>query len=161
MAIVPKCGSHTIRSCFRSKEISVEKALKREVRVAWVRNPLDRLESYFSYKNANSSLGPIQTWEDFIDSIFITNNAHWIPQIELLTHNSLYVPTITHKFEDFPKLWGSYFTGLIPHLNGCVHESVNREYRLSDIEAYYKEDFEIWHRHTLPEVPPAVMEMIH
>jgi len=153
MSCLPKNGSQSLRSKFKSGVVANEEALNFSTRVVWLREPLDRLVSNYSFfKTINEmdchrgrpNLQDTDSWESFIDFVLDGNeNIHWNPQVEQLTLDGNYLGTVTHKFEDITKLWGTYYRGRIPHMNGCVHEPTTT-YRLAEIEDKYKEDFDLW-----------------
>ena len=154
MSCLPKNGSTSMRNCNPTGAIlKNEEVLSVPVRVAWIRNPLDRMQSaysFFFYLNERGSNGrtipsidDTRSWENFVDLVLTTENMHWCKQVEALTHDGIYVPTVTHKFEDIMELWGNYLPGLLPWQNACSKLPIN-DYRSDDIEEYYKEDFKIW-----------------
>lgn len=124
------------------------------VRVAWIRHPQRRLQSaYCHFKHHNNRgtnsqrywIGPETTvsWEVFIDFILSKANLHWSSQTELLTHDDVYVPTISERFEDLPARFKHYMGEDLPPTNESVKFKTST-YRKADIEAKYKEDFALW-----------------
>ena len=154
MSCLPKNGSTSMRNAGFSDHIfSNSEVLDVPVRVAWVRNPIERLVSAYSFfhylnesgKNGQNTPNKLHTssWESFIDHILETKNPHWCKQVEALTLNGEYTATISHKFEDIMYLWGNYAKGFLPWQNACTKLPTN-EYRKSDIDSAYSEDIELW-----------------
>lgn len=124
------------------------------VRVAWIRNPLSRLQSaYCHFKHHNERgtnsqshyIGPGVTpsWEVFVDHILLNSNKHWDSQVGMLTLDGLYLATVTERFEDISKRFGHY----MPEGLELTNESIKCKtstYRKADIAAKYKEDFALW-----------------
>ena len=149
MSCLPKVGSHSLRSIIKSPPVDNSEVLDIPVRVGWVRHWQKRLTSAYSFYRAlvesGSSIGdiPVDTYQAFIDHTLNTKGDHWDSQVELLTYNGVFLPTICHRFEDINEIWGQYRTGFIPHINGCVHETVP-EYREDELKSKYKLDEILW-----------------
>lgn len=144
MSCIPKCGTQTLRQIFKTNPIPNSQVLDCPERIVWLRNPKERLISAYSYFHTITDEERYSTWEKFIDHVLLKDDSHWTPQVQALSYKGEYLGTITHRFEDLPKLWGNYFKGLIPHINGCVHEEI-APYRESEIQFKYREDFNKWH----------------
>ena len=154
MSCLPKNGSTSMRNAGFSDHIfSNSEVIDVPVRVAWIRNPLERLVSAYSFfhylnetgKNGQAAPGKKETssWESFIDCVLSMENPHWSKQVESLKLNGHYIATITHKFEDIMQLWGHYHKGFLPWQNACTKLEVNA-YRRLDIELAYSEDIKLW-----------------
>lgn len=150
MSAIPKNGSNSIREVMRGQPVSNKEVLQIPQRVAWIRNWEKRLVSAYSFfktivDNGGeiSSNAPTENYEQFVDYILSAEDEHWLPQTELLTYQGAFLPTVTHRFEDINHLWGQYYDGFIPHLNGCVHKIV-KDYRRQELETYYSKDNELW-----------------
>lgn len=155
MSCLPKNGATSIRHCFSSKPICENsEVLDISTRVAWIRNPLERLVSAYSFfyylneQNGNkekvAQKEHTQSWEAFVDHFLSTPDIHWNSQKEMLSLNGEYIPTVSHRFEDIMKLWGNYIPGLLPWYNACTKLPIN-DYRRDEIDAYYAEDSALWH----------------
>ena len=149
MSCLPKNGSHSLRETLRIKPVKNSDIIDVPIRIGWIRNWRKRLESAFSFyravvKNKGDIGGiPVDSYESFIDHVLSVNGNHWDSQVELLTYKGLFLPTVCHRFEDINRLWGNYYTGFIPQLNGCVHEVVS-EYRNEELKEKYRADEKLW-----------------
>jgi len=156
IAVIPKAGSQSIRQCCRYQVLmSNDEAMSYETRVAFIRNPVERLKSAYSFFHylmvdgvrTDGNAPPhsaLVNWEGFVDYALSTPNPHWKPQADLLLDSKgNFVPTTVHKFEDIKEHWEKYYKGALPWINASSRAETN-DYRLDDIRSYYKEDFELW-----------------
>lgn len=157
IAQIPKCGTMTIGFAMGGPdEITNNEAMKLNVRVAFIRNPLDRLASAFSFFSEARIRGnypegrpPSKTksYETFIDWALETTDTHIIPQYELLlTEDGEFVPNQLHKLSEIQDVWMSYYPapkGKFPHRNSSERLATTA-YRISDIDKRYAKDFELW-----------------
>ncbi len=154
MSCLPKVGSQSMRHCIPGQRlVSNEEVLKIPVRVGWVKNPLMREQSGYSFfhflnkRDMNGRRTPnkeqTSSWEVFVDHFLSTPNKHWDSQTQMLTLDGKYVPTVTHRFEDIMELWETYIPGLLPWLNACSKLPIN-DYRKDDIEQFNREDDRKW-----------------
>ena len=133
---------------------SNEEVLSIERRVVWLRHPISRLQSGYSFhyyctRNSISVSGvkggvPVDTWENFIDYTLLHENLHWCQQVEALSIDGEYLATETHKFEDISTKWSDVLPGLIPWMNACSHRSIT-EYRTDELNKKYEKDLSLWH----------------
>lgn len=155
MSCIPKNGSTSMRNSIPANKIFTnDEVLHIPIRVAWIREPVNRLiscYSFFYYLNQRDqngrkepSIKVTSSWESFVDYALIHPNPHWNPQKPMLTLDDVYIPTITHRFEDIMKLWGNYIPGLLPWQNACTKLPVNA-YREDEIKQFYEEDSKLWH----------------
>lgn len=124
-------------------------------RIAWLRHPQGRITSAYSHfqfynnkgKNTQHKIPPAATkdYRAFIDFILEHENPHWQPQVELLTHEGVYVPTITERFEDLSHRFSHYLGGKLGISNTSVHLPVDLDYRRRDVAVKYRADYELWH----------------
>jgi len=153
MSCLPKNGSMSLRTAFRAQPVSHEEVLDIPKRIVWLRNTQERLVSNYSFFKLGNEKGAIQgeplperteSWETFVDFILDDNyDPHWGCQVDQLTHNGIFLGTAVHRFEDIRKLWGNYYRGMIPEINGCVHE-LNHPYRQDEINKKYAKDIDLW-----------------
>lgn len=155
MSCIPKNGSTSMRNAMPSNKIyENDEVLDVPVRVAWIREPIERLKScysFFHYLNAHDNNGQrtptaehTSSWEKFVDHALSTKNIHWNPQKEILMIDGEYIPTVSHKFEEIMERWGDYKPGLLPWQNACTKLPIN-DYRKDDINEFYTEDIALWH----------------
>lgn len=154
MSCLPKNGATSMRNCFIEKKIyKNNEVLDISVRVAWIRNPMERLISAYSFfyylneQNGNkekvAQKEHTESWESFVDHFLSTPDIHWNSQKEILSLDGEYIPTISHRFEDIMKLWGNYLPGLLPWWNACTKLPTN-DYRKGEIDNYYAQDLDLW-----------------
>lgn len=118
-------------------------------RVAFVRNPQDRLKSCFSflywmreYGREHWSRPDVTDWQRFVDHILnpaTPVNEHWQPQAEIIGS----VPTVYHRFENLINHWETYRPGYLPHRNRTTRRPTP-DYRIAELAAYYAEDQALW-----------------
>jgi hypothetical protein len=175
VASIPKVGSHSIQKavmwCQEGIRISPDEALKRDLRVLFIRHPITRVRSTFSMFRAitkdkqRSTLVPLESvyikgrgvikdYEAFIDHVLSeAENPHWNSQIEMVTHNNIFIPNRIHRFEDIEREWPQYgFSGALPWENAWLREETS-DYRLDDLSEKFKADLALWeecggNRHT-------------
>lgn len=156
VAVIPKSGSQSIRHCCRFQVLlSNEEAKSYPVRVAFIRNPIERLKSAYSFfyflmedgvktdgtAPPHSSLG---SWPDFVDYALGNDNPHWKSQVDTVRDDSgLIIPNRFHKFEEIKDHWEGYYKGALPWINASSRAPTS-DYREDDINKFYIEDFELW-----------------
>ena len=97
VALIPRVASSSIRDTVRTlyMQVSPEDALKVDRRIAWVRDPIERLVSAYSFFHyAVTSLpGHVTgTWESFVDYSMEVEDYHWEPQSSLLSLDGELLP---------------------------------------------------------------------
>ncbi len=146
-----------------SLEVSNEEALEYPRRVAFIRDPLERLKSSFFMARWEVRQGHLwdnipaeylfienrgiqKDYEMFLDYVFNNENNHWKPQTDLISHNGVLVPNIYHRMQDISIHYDKYFDeGTIPHLGAASRkEEPDYSYRLADIEKKWEQDFNLW-----------------
>ena len=152
ISVLPKNGSTSISSVFGpSRSVNDLSIFNTSRRVAWIRNPLSRLISAYSFFKALDNQGVLRDnsiivtdWPSFVDHALVTMNMHWCQQIPALTLHGIYVPTEEYKFEDIASKWEVVVgSGLLPWQNAATTLAIT-DYRKTHIEAYYAEDFAKW-----------------
>ena len=115
-------------------------------RVLFIRNPITRLVSSFSFISAfalrgkqHESKAPVFDWERFVDFTFEHDDAHWVPQLEWTGG----LHTEVCRLEDLSTYWHRYYSSPVLWLNRSVHLPTS-SYRLGDIVNKYSEDFDLW-----------------
>lgn len=146
IALMPKCGNTSFSALVRSPRLSIEDALKIETRVMFIRDPIERLVSAFSFfkylndETPREDVTPEATssYEAFVDFALAYPNPHWMPQMKLTGG----IATKLHKFncESIRQWWPLYWPGRLPDwLNSCTHLPTNN-YRSTDLKYYYADD---------------------
>lgn len=157
VAVIQKVGSQSIIQALPfidgGRLIGAEEAMQYDRRVAFIRDPDERLISCFSHfywlwKNGHQNdyiddsiftESHQQSYRNFVDYVLSNNDGHWFPQSALLIRDGEYMPTILHRFEDIHDKWPRYANGAIPWVNAFTRIEVS-PYRAADIEKYYEED---------------------
>jgi len=85
-----------------------------------------------------------QDYRRFVDYVLSgKQDSHWESQVEQSTLNGALIPNTVHKLSDLNHVWKSYVGSPIPESNSWP--SVEHEnYRLEDLEEYYKSDLKLW-----------------
>lgn len=153
VAQIPKCGINSIREWLGRSIVVVKnndpRLLKISRRVAFIRHPIERLKSVYSFfywlnedGRKHSCNAPVDNWESFIDYVLnpdITDDKHWLSQIIHVGS----VPNIFHRFEDIASKYEIYKPGLLPH-NNKASRRLTTDYRLSDLISKYVDDLNLW-----------------
>lgn len=153
VASLPKCGCTSMRAVLRVKPVDSEAIILRDdlTKIAWIRDPVERLISGYSFFKAHHENGcktnvdreATNSWNEWVDHTLSINNPHWNPQTDIVSLDGRFLPDIVYRFEELAETWGVHFRGLLPRLNGCVHEPVT-PYRFDEIEAKYAADSLVW-----------------
>lgn len=148
VAQIPKAGLQTI-SEWLGREFPVvpnEEALKVSRRVAFIRHPIERLASCYSffywltdYGRPSKEVGPVTQWEPFVDLVLSRDNEHWRPQVEHVGD----VPNVYRRFENLAECYEEFRPGLLPHNNRASRLPTN-DYRKDDLLALYADDLTLW-----------------
>lgn len=151
VAQVPKAGVNTFRQWLRGYELVDSKdplLLECSRRILFVRHPLERLQSCYSYFKGldqegveHSVQAPTESWNVFVDYVLnnLTDDVHWLPQV-IHAGNA---QNIVHRFEDLGEIGRSYYDMPIPWANRSTRMPASA-YGISDIMQMYKEDFDLW-----------------
>ena len=152
VALIPRCGSQTIRGWLGRDAIAVKRDDTRlrsvSKRVAFIRNPLDRLASAYSLFYWTKDYGgksyrhiPTESWEIFVDYILNPKikDEHWQPQVNLIGS----VPNIFHRFENIIEHFEKYRPGILPHNNKTSRMPIS-DYRIAEVNKKYGDDFKLW-----------------
>lgn len=153
VALLPKSGSQSIQRALGTKCVSAERVLEDcSTRLAFIRNPIARLESNFTYfKFLGLEYGvwavpveAIRSWESFVDYTLEHEDDHWKPQMQLVSHQGITVPNVFHRMETMDNVWPDYFSTRIPHINSLSSQA-QPSYRMGDLYDCYADDLEKWH----------------
>lgn len=152
---IPKNGSTSVTNALRTHQaVSNADVLWCQTRVFWMRDPIARFHSAYSFfsalndRNENNG-GPYGTapnsiitsdYHAFVDYALENPNAHWFPQTGLLQNSW----TNIHRFEEIMSLWNNYWPGFLPWHNGVALKNDIDTYRLGDIQDYYQEDLHVY-----------------
>jgi len=153
VAQIPKAGIQSFKEwlgpSFDVVENDNPRLLTVTRRVAFIRDPRDRLKSAFSfmywmdeYGRPHHSQPDITDWQAFVDHILdpgTTVNEHWMPQVEIFGD----VPNTFHRFENLIDHWQTYRPGYLPHRNRTTRRPTP-DYRIAELATMYGEDMTIW-----------------
>lgn len=156
VAQIPRCGINTIREWLggvpvvRNDDARLAHISRR---VAFIREPIDRLESAFSmfywltdYGWPHVSKAPVTSWETFIDLVLDAEkieDEHWRPQSVHVGD----VPNIYHKFETLAINFELYRPGILPHNNKTTRAPIIiASYRLDELKKKYESDTALYER---------------
>lgn len=155
IAQIPRCAINTMFEWLGREAIIVRNNDNRlrsiTRRVAFIRDPIDRLESAFSlfywmadYGRAHSSNAPVDSWENFVDHVLneaIPDDTHWLPQSVHVGN----VPNIYYKFENLADRWESLRPGILPWLNRTSRPPlIVANYRISELAVKYADDIRLY-----------------
>ena len=152
VAQIPKCGIQTFQE-WLGKDFEVvanDAPVLGDIsrRVAFIRHPLERLKSCYSFfywmnDYGHTSKNKVNTtsWREFVDQVLSDkpDNEHWLSQSEHIGS----VPNIVHRFEDFSKHWETYRKGIMPW-NNKSSRLPTFPYRTAKLVAKYSDDFALW-----------------
>lgn len=148
VAQIPKAGLITIMEWLGRDFPSVLPDVARSAsrRVAFIRHPIERLKSCYSfmywmkeYGTAHKSGVPVDSWESFVDHTFIHDNMHWRPQSEIVED----VPNIYRRFEDIAECYEEFRPGILPWHHRTTRLPTT-EYRADELMARYSADLALW-----------------
>lgn len=158
IATIPKNGSTSIRKAIEPgrKVVILKDAIYHPVRVMFMRDPFDRLASFYSFqrqslfKHPEITIDPnfahVKSYEEFLDVALLSDNIHCYPQVKQVTLNDQFIPTNVHKLSDIITAWELYYPDeFITRENQSKPLKVNSDYRHSDVLCRYKDDFALWH----------------
>ena len=151
VARIPRCGSQTIGNWLGQDAIPVQlndpRLFDVSRRVAFIRNPLERLKSAYSlfywlndYEVKPKNRGiPIGSWDEFVDHILVNEEIHWTQQTTLVED----VPNVYHRFENIIDHFEKYRPGIFPH-NNWTSRRPTVDYRMDEINEKYSQDLKLW-----------------
>lgn len=148
VAQIPKSALHSIMEWLgpEFRPVPEEEAIAVGRRVAFIREPIDRLKSCYSFMAALNSSGcphhsrpPVESWELFVDHVLAGNsNEHWIPQHRLIGN----IPVQPIRLSDIDRAAMMLLGRPIRKLNQSVRlETTN--YRAEDLKMFYRQDYEL------------------
>lgn len=148
VAQIPKAGLMSIREWLGPgfSVVPNEAARVASRRVAFIRHPIERLKSCYSffywladYGQPHSCGAPVDSWEAFVDFALTHDDEHWRPQ-------SLHVgdvPNVYRRFENIGQCYEEFRPGFMPQLNRSTRLPTT-DYRKAEIEAFYADDLALW-----------------
>lgn len=162
VVMLKKAGSSSFYSAIHNSKkglnLTNEEAIPYSKRVMFIRNPLARHHSAFSFfwwLKADGHVTDVidmgvfkgdnvqEDYEAFVDYSLENENGHWNSQIAEASFNGEFIPNRVHRFEDLQTYWEEYFTGLLPWSNAFSKVQVD-EYRREDLIKFYTEDITLW-----------------
>ena len=143
VSAIQKNASTSLAYAF-PRRIGAEQALDHPVRLAWIRHPITRIKSVYSYLMGEEVDGE-KAWHNFVDHILepINANAHWMPQMSRLYFEGTLVPNKFEAFEKIGELWAQYCSKRLPIVNKG-EPLYTDSYREQDLLDFYKEDLRQW-----------------
>jgi hypothetical protein len=142
-AAIPKCGQHTFAELDTS-ELPFDRIKEFPIRMAFIRDPLDRLSScfhFFLHTNYPINGGKVRGYESFIDWALDSDDEHVQPQVELFSRYHFQRRFPISKMTEILEL----LTGeVIPQANSAPRHEIDQGYRLDDIRERYSEDFDMY-----------------
>lgn len=162
VAAIPKCASSSLEHQFRNaKKLTHKKALEIPTRIAWIREPLDRLRSAFScfskiYQTTgilpsspkgtiNLTENSLANWEAFVEHILDNGGIHWDPQTAILTYRDVLVPNHFERFDEIGDTWADYVDApLLHHHMNFKSADIVTGYQETKLSAKYADDWKLY-----------------
>ena len=138
VAAIPKCGQHTLSELSYTL-IEPKKIPEFSVRLAFVRDPLERLRSCFHfYLDSRFNIGGerIRSYQQFIDWALESQDEHVVPQADFV---ELFKTVIA--IQDMSEILTRLTGKKVLKLNTSTRFEVDDSYRLEDIKCKYYKDF--------------------
>ena len=139
VAAIPKCGQHTL-SALSYASIEPKKIPEFSVRLAFVRDPLERLRSCFHfYLDSRFNIGGerIRSYQQFIDWALESQDEHVLPQADFIAPLFNTVISIRDMSSTLSRLTGRK----VLTLNKSSRFDVDSSYRLIDVKNKYRKDY--------------------
>ena len=144
VAAIPKCGQHTL-SALSYTLIEPKKIPEFSVRLAFVRDPLERLRSCFHFyldSRFNINGERIRSYPQFIDWALESQDEHVVPQADFIAPLFNTVISIRDMSSTLSRLTGKK----VLKLNPSTRFEVDDSYRLEDIKRKYYKDFLLYQK---------------
>lgn len=117
-------------------------------RIMWIRDPWDRLASA-------SHIFQIKDYEHWVDNQVLredTNNAHYIPQVQLHSYQGRPLWDRVHSFDNFAETWAKEFPEVtLKHersspgrISAAELKTKLRPDQVESLNRYYQEDIELY-----------------
>lgn len=150
IAQIPKAGFSSISEwlkpvgfCFATND----KVRGITRRAAFIRHPIERLKSAYSFMHRLKSEGEelpamahTETWHDIVDAVLSgVRDDHWNRQVEGLEGAA----NEFRRFESLPECHREYVDAPFPHLNRSPRLPVD-DYRAGELADYYADDLGVW-----------------
>ena len=139
VAAIPKCGQHTL-SALSYSSIERKKIPDFSVRLAFVRDPVERLRSCFHFyldSRFNISGERIRSYPQFIDWALESQDEHVLPQADFIAPLFNTVISIRDMSSTLSRLTGRK----VLTLNKSSRFDVDSSYRLIDVKNKYRKDY--------------------
>ena len=139
VAAIPKCGQHTL-SALSYTLIEPKKIPDFSVRLAFVRDPLERLRSCFHfYLDSRFNIGGerIRSYPQFIDWALESQDEHVLPQADFIAPLFNTVISIRDMSSTLSRLTGRK----VLTLNKSSRFDIDSSYRLIDVKNKYRKDY--------------------
>lgn len=162
VSMICKNASTTFKEYAIDLKVRNRDALVYPFRIGVIQHPRLRLNLSYSYYVDMLRTRPnemhedvprrlLEKYETFVDFILSEYNPHWGPQKPTLCYSDVYTPTHTIRLEDLPSWWPQISDKPLIHKNFSPVLQTS-DYRIKDIEEYYKDDFDLWGK-AIPYLP--------
>ena len=142
---IPKCGSQALMST-ELASIRLDQYREIEDRLAFVRHPVERLQSAFRFFMGYRELLPLHVsdYESFVDYTFEVADPHWQPMTEFIFPYGECVVKEIHPLHSMSEVLEGRLGYKLPFYNKS--DSIYRvsNYRLDEILVKYQNDLELY-----------------
>lgn len=155
VALIAKSGNTSIKSAAaQGWYVKAEEAEQYPIRLAFIREPFDRLYSAYSffsglywngekYDKHGTVESAARSYYHFINHALEHRDEHWKNQGEILLSGEV-KPTHLIKFDYINDLWPNIFPSELRKCNSSVRLPVCKEYRKAELQDFYKTDLELY-----------------
>jgi hypothetical protein len=153
VAQIHKCGSSAIEFALHEYEtVPVEESHSYDVRVGFIRNPVKRFKSWYSFirgqyleghRLSDMPVSVVESYHGWVDYALENLMEQFVAPYTTTFPNM----TNVHKLSDIEKVWRDYFVGWRrPTQQNAFYPAEDiDDYRLKDIERAYAGDLDLWH----------------
>lgn len=148
--LIAKCGSQSLVEAGDDWYLNDYQAEIYKHRIAFIREPLERLGSCYSFfklifsdgVNYDGDINPhnARSWHSFVDFVLDSNSndEHIKPQSEQVSN-------VTHifRFDEMNNWWPKISPKKLQKLNESVRQPID-DYRISELRAKYIDDLELY-----------------
>jgi hypothetical protein len=148
VAQIPKAGLCSIGLWLSGFSlVSNDAAMDADRRIAFIRHPIERLRSCYSFfvglaesGSPHHSMAPLESWQTFVDHILSgASNEHWDSQVALCGG----VPNEWIKFESINDFATGIHPAPLPRLNVSIRRQTD-DYREDELVSRYLIDLRQW-----------------
>jgi len=155
LALIAKVGTQSFKEVIDVDTgwyLIPEEALEYPIRVFFIREPMARLRSAYSFfiklRNGGERYDSLpysvlNSWPEFVDHVLTNSDEHWNPQVPQVTYKGEFTPNKVFRFEDVKKWWPNFTSIRLPHANASIPQEVI-DYRSVELKEFYAEDIKMW-----------------